>query len=56
VDKYARVVHPEFSGPTGRTRIKQKLRPSASPIQPIFPDKWGLNHRLQETPTYVPST
>lgn len=54
VDKYARVVHPEFSGPTGRTRIKQKLRPSANPLQPLFPVKWGLNNRLQETPVYVP--
>lgn len=54
VDKYARVVHPEFSGPTGRTRIKQKLRPSATPLQPLFPVKWGLNDRLQELPDYVP--
>jgi len=54
VDKYARVVHPEFSGPTGRTRIKQKLRPSASPMRPLFPVKWGLNDRLQESPVYVP--
>ncbi len=56
VDKYARVVHPEFSGPSGRTRIKQKLRPSACPIQPLFPAKWGLNNRLKESPTYVPSS
>jgi len=54
VDKYSRVVHPEFSGATGRSRIKQKLRPSSSPIEPFFPAKWGLNGRLKEAPDYVP--
>jgi alpha-glutamyl/putrescinyl thymine pyrophosphorylase clade 1 len=55
VDKYARVAHPEFSGDSGRTRIKQKLRPSTKPLQPFFPPKWGLNQHLQEAPQYVPS-
>jgi hypothetical protein len=54
VGKYARVVHPEFTGLSGRTRIKQKLRPSPEPIVPWFPPKWGLNDRVQRMPEYVP--
>lgn len=42
VGKYARVKHPEFRGGTGRTRIKQKFRPNASPISHWYPPKWGL--------------
>ena len=43
VDKYARVVHPEVSGKTGRTRIKQKFRANNEPIEYWFPPKWGIN-------------
>ena len=45
VDKYARVAHPEFSGISGRTRIKQAYRSAgADPLPlPWFPPKWGLN-------------
>src|SRR5271165_6111707 len=39
VNKYARMVHPEFSEHAGRTRIKQKLRPSGCLVPPIFPAK-----------------
>ena len=42
-DKYSRIVHPEFSGETNRTRIKQKFKPaSVTPINYVFPDKWKL--------------
>lgn len=55
VNKYARVVHPEFSEKAGRTRIKQKLRPKETQPPPLFPEKWGLNDRLHNPPAYVPS-
>jgi 5-hmdU DNA kinase-like protein len=41
-DKYARVSHPTFNIPGGKTQIKQKLKP-AGPLPPqLFPPKWGL--------------
>ena len=43
VDKYARVVHPEVAGISGRTRIKQAYRFDPSPMTAWFPPKWGLN-------------
>jgi hypothetical protein len=55
VDKYARVAHPEFTGDSGRTRIKQKLRPSDKPIDPFFPPKWNINSHIKDSPEYVPS-
>lgn len=42
VDKYARVVHPEISGRSGRTRIKQRFAPSPTPLPQWYPPKWGL--------------
>jgi hypothetical protein len=45
-DKYARVAHPEASGQSGRTRIKQRFKPSQRPIQYWFPPKWGLNSSI----------
>jgi hypothetical protein len=42
VDKYARVVHPQVSGRSGRSRIKQKFRPELSRLTSVFPPKWGL--------------
>lgn len=45
-DKYARVVHPEASGKTGRTRIKQKFRASDDPIEYWYPPKWGINDEI----------
>ena len=56
VNKYARVAHPEFPEKAGRTRIKQKLRPTGPLPPPKFPAKWGLNNRLEEAPLYVPAT
>jgi NTP pyrophosphatase (non-canonical NTP hydrolase) len=43
VDKYARVQHPDIGGVSGRTRIKQKFRPSHDPIRYWYPPKWGIN-------------
>jgi thymidylate kinase len=47
VDKYARVAHPEYSGITGRTRIKQMFRANLKPIPFWYPPKWGINDRVQ---------
>ena len=45
-DKYARVAHPDVSGHTNRTRIKQKFRPSSRPLSVWYPPKWGINRYL----------
>lgn len=42
VDKYARVVHPEFNGTSGRTRIKQRFKPRPTFLAQWYPPKWGL--------------
>lgn len=42
VDKYARVVHPQIAGVSGRQRIKQRYRPNSSPLSAWFPPKWRL--------------
>lgn len=42
VDKYARAVHPEFRGESGRTRIKQRFTPRPDPLPQWYPPKWGL--------------
>lgn len=42
VDKYARVAHPEFSGSSGRTRIKQKFSQNLQPLPQWYPPKWNL--------------
>lgn len=42
VDKYARVVHPEFRGASGRTRIKQRFKPSPMSLSQWYPPKWSL--------------
>jgi hypothetical protein len=43
VDKYARIVHPEARGDSGRTRIKQGFRRSHDHVEAFFPPKWGLS-------------
>ncbi len=48
VDKYARAVHPEFAGRSGRTRIKQRFRPRREPLTAWYPPKWGINERAAE--------
>lgn len=46
VDKYARVVHPDVTGHTGRVRIKQRFISKGLASRPWFPPKWGLNDRI----------
>lgn len=47
ISKYTRVSHPTLAGPSGRTRIKQRYRPSGDPVPaPWYPPKWGLNDRI----------
>ena len=46
VSKYARVAHPEVTGLTGRTRIKQRYRHTVEPIAYRYPPKWGINQRI----------
>jgi hypothetical protein len=41
-DKYARVAHPEFSGESGRTRIKQKYVVNEAQLPQFYPPKWGI--------------
>jgi hypothetical protein len=43
LSKYARVIHPEVAGTSGRTRIKQKYSPTSAPVPQWYPPKWGLN-------------
>jgi len=50
VDKYARVMHPEVDGASGRTRIKQKFRPHLDPITYWYPPKWGINDAVARHP------
>ncbi len=52
VDKYARVVHPDIAGRTGRTRIKQKFKPIPEPIDLFYPPKWELNQKIREVPPH----
>jgi len=43
ISKYARVVHPEAPGVSGRTRIKQTYRHDPQPIpDPMYPPRWNL--------------
>lgn len=46
VDKYSRVHHPEITGSSGRTRIKQKFRATDTVIDYWYPPKWGLNEKI----------
>ncbi len=41
-DKYCRVAHPNISGISGRTRIKQLYQPAIEAIDFMFPPKWDL--------------
>jgi hypothetical protein len=49
VDKYARVVHPEVRGRSGRNRIKQRFRPLAARLTTVFPPKWRLSVERQRS-------
>jgi 5-hmdU DNA kinase-like protein len=50
VDKYSRVMHPEFAGASGRTRIKQKFEPTQRPCPQWYPPKWNLHVPTAATP------
>lgn len=51
VDKYARVVHPEAIGASGRARIKQKYMPRATSLPQWYPPKWDLHPIVPSTNT-----
>lgn len=46
-DKYARVAHPEVTGLSERTRIKQIYKKNDAAIKYWFPPKWGINEELE---------
>ncbi|EKS34465.1 nucleotide kinase domain-containing protein [Afipia broomeae] len=56
VDKYARVVHPQVIGKTGRTRIKQKFQPISERIDPFYPPKWKINDKIRTIASKVRAT
>lgn len=48
VDKYSRVAHPQITGYSSRTRIKQKFADNGKePIEFYFPPKWDINHLIK---------
>lgn len=53
VDKYARVAHPDISGISGRTRIKQKFAVTGELGTPWFPPKWGIEKNIEASLTLV---
>lgn len=56
VDKYARVVHPEFSGASGRTRIKQRFVAAPRPVPQWYPPKWKISPAATKTsPSRAPA-
>jgi len=48
VDKYARVAHPDISGISGRSRIKQSYRLDPAALDAWFPPKWHINAQAPE--------
>lgn len=48
-DKYARVAHPEITGGSSRTRIKQKFSANAEPLPQFYPPKWNLNRQATKS-------
>ena len=47
VDKYARLAHPEITGYSGRTRLKQRYVPADRALTAWFPPKWGINENVE---------
>ncbi|MEA2622530.1 MAG: hypothetical protein QOH61_1440 [Chloroflexota bacterium] len=43
IGKYARVAHPGFTKPGGRSRIKQRFSPQVAVDSVWYPPKWGLD-------------
>jgi hypothetical protein len=48
VDKYSRMKHPDISGISGRTRIKQKYSGKGTQVDYWYPPKWGINQAVHE--------
>lgn len=48
VDKYARVRHPEYSGTSGRTRIKRRFSPVPRELPQWYPPRWGIKPPVTE--------
>jgi hypothetical protein len=44
VSKYARVMHPELTGASGRTQIKQRYAPTGLSVRVAYPPKWALEY------------
>lgn len=55
VDKYARQKHPDIAGTSGRSRIKQRFRPTSRALSAWFPPKWKLNHLVETVQMDVPA-
>lgn len=55
LSKYARVVHPDIKGESGRTKIKQKFARNPEPLPQWYPPKWGLNPTPPATPAAPPA-
>ncbi len=51
ISKYARIAHPEYSGVSGRTKIKQSFRPNQSVRELYLPRKWRLEAKLSTVVT-----
>lgn len=51
VDKYARVMHPEIAGTSGRTRIKQRFAATLRSIPQWYPPKWDVHPPVSTLPT-----
>ena len=47
ISKYARVAFPYVAGRTGRTRIKQRFRPTIERLELFYPPKWRLNDKIR---------
>lgn len=48
ISKYSRVAFPEVTGLAGRTRIKQKYRPSGTIVNPWYPPDWEINDLIDK--------
>ena len=46
VDKYARVKFPEYNGPRGRHKIKQRYKINSDRLGYWYPPKWGINEKI----------
>lgn len=44
LSKYARVMHPELLGRSGRTQIKQRYVPSGRDVRVGYPPRWALEY------------